>query len=557
MKTLQTIKTVIMCCALLIAGPHISVYAEDLSPVQLVGIDMEVKGLTSAQRLLRQIGVTSEVYEFDSYDDLEKFIVSLQQKMTNKRIFDEISYELIPELSDDLSVKRYRVWFYVDDAFTTLVIPYAKYDSNYGAKAGVKLFDHNVLGTLSELALTSTIRQEDLSWDEPVYFTSLTWNRIPFFGTTLDTAAELNIRQTVDGFTDGDLRTSFNFSDLSLLNHRFNISAQIHTFQLDQEYWGDSEIDISFSIHDIMITETHNLALSTTVSIDQNDHWFDDFAYTLFTGASVSGIDMLVTDITLNTGLNFAVDTYRISSELTSIYFGASDSYALPFGVSYATGIKYVIDLANSQQYITFDNSLSYGRIDWKHNYREGLSLSLSNSLTYRSHYLYEPPAVFPSYTAFHAKAFAILFDSMNIGSRFTGFYSAVDSVAFMNSTAEIPAQYMRGILDEDFPSYTGRYGGILNLNVMGTLIDLDGIAELIVSPFLDVGIFEGEEPGAGLRTEYSGGIEFYGIFDSYQSYPFNASIGLDLSDVSAWFARTLGDGTIGYEIMMSLNLFY
>ncbi len=136
MKITHIIKICAICCVLLITGPIISLYAEAISPVQLVGIDMEVKGLTSAQRLLRQIGVTSEVYQFDSYDDLEKFIVSLQQKMTNKRIFDEISYELIPELSDDLSVKRYRVWFYVDDAFTTLVIPYAKYDSNYGQKPG-------------------------------------------------------------------------------------------------------------------------------------------------------------------------------------------------------------------------------------------------------------------------------------------------------------------------------------------------------------------------------------------------------------------------------------
>ncbi len=538
---------------------------EDSVVYRIEDITIHVKGMTNGSLLLKRVGVTEEQYEFAAYEELEQFAAGVRQKMVNMRIFDDISYTISPVADNAADMGRTKVFhvaFLVDDAFTTLVIPYGKYDSNYGFKAGFKLYDHNLLGTLSDFAMTSNVKQTDLLWDEPEYFTTLKWKNISFFGSDLNISSEFTINQDNGVFGDGVLTTSGSMHGLSLFGHGISLSTKITTYQLDDGGgWGNSDIALSLALRDIKIPLGRSLALSSTISIDQNGSSFDAFEYTYSLNSTISNLNLFITKVNLTSGVDFAVYPLQATtSRLTSFHTTVSDSFVLPLHIRYSPSVNFVMNMDGKNPYFDFHNALSYSynKINWKHNFREGLSITLANSLNYDTVYSFNNHGNISNYTSLRATAFTIIFDRINIGSRMTAFYSPLDDYSFMNSSKN-PAEYMRGILNKNESldsAWRGKYGGVLNINVMATLIDLDGITEFIVSPFLDIGLFDGGSL-EDLNQVYSGGLELYCIFDKYKSYPFNASIGYNLKDVASYLRGDMDYSDLPFEILMSLDLFY
>ena len=72
------------------------------------------------------------------YATVEAMVQALEAKrnrLNNMRIFEEVSYTYEAIHADNTAI-RYRVKFFIDDAFSFIAIPYPKYDSNFGFRLG-------------------------------------------------------------------------------------------------------------------------------------------------------------------------------------------------------------------------------------------------------------------------------------------------------------------------------------------------------------------------------------------------------------------------------------
>ncbi|MGM0432669.1 MAG: hypothetical protein ACQEQU_08145 [Spirochaetota bacterium] len=526
-------------------------------------VEITVKGMSN-KRLLRDRLDFDLDKTFESFEGLEEYVKARRQTLVNMRVFDEISYTI----EEGSFESEYVVDFYIDDALTTLPIPYGKYDSNYGFKFGLKLFDTNLLGTLSDLKLTSFIAQKNNSWENKEYFNEMIWNDISLFGSTLDTKTKFQMNQDDQGFSGARFSTSILLKDLPLFSKNFSLSADLTAGQesaYDLSDWGIPTYNFNFSWKRLpFIENTITVGAGLKLEPDDEEAWI----YTLSGNTTLHDLSLPFTEFDFSMGTSYSFShrdftDMNIPPTLNSIYFQISDSYRLPLDTTFSTSTRFTVDprVSDLNPTLSFSNSLSRRKINWDHNYRKGLHFSLSNSLSYDLAYLFSgAPDPFPSYTKLSATGFAVLGDMINLGARLQAYYSSVDPYSFMKDSGTHPGEYMRGILDnnESLSDEARRYGGILNTNLTFTFLDFNGVAELLVSPFLDIGIFASNAQNELFETRFSGGVEGQWIFDKYKSYPFNVTLGANLKDVYSYMQGDIDRLLdIEYEILMTLELFY
>lgn len=530
-----------------------SVYAEETESdisYEIRNVEVRVIGITNRSLLKNLLDIDTQELQFATYEELETFCKEKRQQLINMRIFDDVSFEIEPTDIDGV----YDIRFVVDDSVTTLVLPYGKYDSNYGAKLGFKFYDKNLLGTLSDISITANVSQTSQSWDTREYYSVVNWKKISLFGSTMALKSEFNALQSDDGLYSGSTSLSCLLTDLPVFGHEFSITGAFRMYQLESEdwKWGNGTTDVTLTWKKLPFFN-HKLTIGASIGINQNGLTIDDNTYELSLSTTLHDVDMTVTDVNLLWGVSYNFTSDELAKNISELYFGVSDSFKLPLRTSFSTLSKFVIEPIEEEAYLSCSNTLSYNKINWKHNYRSGLNFSLSSSVEYDVDYFSAPPEKVPIYTTLNVTAFSILADVINIGGRFTGFYSTVNDYG-----VGVPAEKMRGILNVSFPDYAGKFGGILNTNITMTFLDIDGVAEVLVSPFADFGFFETDDADEGpMFFKYSGGLEATCIFDGYASYPFNVSVGADLEDVSRWLKEEIAFEDVEYEILISLNLFY
>lgn len=134
----------------------------------IIDYNFFISGKTMDGAIERLI-VPNSVEVFDSEDSLITALITKKQTLINQRIFKSIDYfYTLGEPIDE--VIPVTVSFEIEDARSFLVLPYPKYDSNYGTRLGVKLWDSNLFGTLSNLSGTLHATFEDNNWSNPIYF---------------------------------------------------------------------------------------------------------------------------------------------------------------------------------------------------------------------------------------------------------------------------------------------------------------------------------------------------------------------------------------------------
>ena len=135
---------------------------------KIVDYDFDVSGKTM-DFALKRIIVPSNEEVFDSEESLVKALDGKKQKLINQRVFKEVeySYFLGEDVDDVIPVS---VLFKIKDARSFLVLPYPKYDSNIGARLGVRLWDSNFLGSLANLTGVVHATFEDNDWSDPLYY---------------------------------------------------------------------------------------------------------------------------------------------------------------------------------------------------------------------------------------------------------------------------------------------------------------------------------------------------------------------------------------------------
>jgi len=121
--------------------------------------------------VVRKLIVPSDEEAFTTLEEAVAALDGKKQTLVNKRVFKGVAYTYTETEEDDVTYLD--VVFDIDDARTQLVLPYPKYDSNYGARLGLKYWNTNVLGTFSSLygVVHATFMPWDFSTTE--YFTDI------------------------------------------------------------------------------------------------------------------------------------------------------------------------------------------------------------------------------------------------------------------------------------------------------------------------------------------------------------------------------------------------
>lgn len=532
--------------------PITSLRAEQTIQYTIEKIILEPSGLTNPIFLRRSLGLESRPYTFTDEAGMVEFANGIKQKLNNMRIFDEISYSL--ERSE--AVQSYTLRFDIEDSFTMLPLPYGKYDSNYGYKLGVKLFDYNLLGTLTELKLTSNVRQVGNTWEEKAFFTSLELDHIPFFGKTMDIDSELNIVNDEGAWKYGSLTTSFSIPRIDLLGQNLSLSVSTDSNQISTTTDWYHSMDGTLSWKNIPYGKDRTFTFTSAIAIDQDSSDLSEYDSDLTLKTTFNNLDLEFTKFDMSIGMTLENLESSEPWMIDTIFITTGDSYTLPWNIRFAPSLELDFGLSDEDIDATLRNTLSYNKINWKGNLRRGLSFSISNTLSYDLDYLFDKPEVIPNYTILKTTAFIMPTSWMNLGFRANGIYAAGNDISFMNDSSIIPAEYLRGILNTSMNDYTGNLALTTNSHLMLKVIDIDGHVEMLGSAFFDFGIFQDSDT-LELDTYYAAGIEGICIFDDYRSYPFNVSVGANLKDVASWMQKEISFAEIEYEISMSLELFY
>lgn len=147
---------ILMCC---------SVFA---TSYRIIDYYFDVPGKTMDYAVKRLIVPDSEEI-FDSEENLVNALNGKKQTLTNQRVFKSVDYSyLLGECIDD--VVPVSVTFKIQDAKSFLILPYPKYDSNFGTRLGAKMWDSNLFGTLAQLYGNFHATFEDNNWSNPIYY---------------------------------------------------------------------------------------------------------------------------------------------------------------------------------------------------------------------------------------------------------------------------------------------------------------------------------------------------------------------------------------------------
>jgi hypothetical protein len=580
-----------------------------------------IKG-SSSERLIREMIVPVQGDDpFSSLESMERALEAKRNKLNNLRVFEEVSYSY-EKIHQDEQAIRYRVKFVIDDAFSFLAIPYPKYDSNYGLRIGLKAYDKNLFGSFADLYFVVNATQVDSSWEQWKWYSELEITDIPAGDSRFDVAGEFEAVQDSEGLSDIVYTGKIDWRDISfaqtgidfhvILDDYTTTTAnkldKLLTTSLDWKNlpwlkdqklhirpamqflqdapdapWEVDNASFYFSVSPFKINGEH-YTLSQTVKLKfPHEYVYGDTRLSLpatkFLGMSYS-FWLRSTNYYHLDNQNFYDNTYTVGNSL---------GFSLPFRGSYKG--SYEVSLRdrfdptysnlNLVPVVSTTQTLSFGSVNWKGNFRSGLKTSFRGDAKYalfsrdyqNMDYLnYQVQAELESYLALGSR--------LGLSGRVLGFYSHVPSFdwyknqafpEFLPNKETSASEALRGILDDTYESIVGaddyqKLGAVANIDATLMFIKFKGFAEGFMSVFMDVGVFTLTYPeGAGdnditqddliiLKTV---GVEGYGIMDKFPSYPIRGSLGFNLDDVMRHIRGEIAFSQIEFELSIGMGLHY
>lgn len=206
-----------------------------------------IKGKTQ-EWVVRNLIIPEKDESFSSLEELISSLNNKKQLLDNKRVFKSVEYSIntIEEVDDITYVD---VLFNLVDARTTLVIPYPKYDSNYGARIGLKYYNTNLMGTFS--SLNGTVHGTFMPWDFTTlkYFAEFDLSDF-YVGKTKVSAKFTGNATQAAGVSDYALTTSISNIELGRysMNMDFGFSKNSETkYTLSSSFYGLKLGSVSFT----------------------------------------------------------------------------------------------------------------------------------------------------------------------------------------------------------------------------------------------------------------------------------------------------------------------
>ncbi len=579
----------------------------------------EIKG-KSSEKLIREMVVPTEGdVPFKSEAALVKALEEKRNKLNNLRVFEEVSYTYEAIHADNTAI-RYRVKFFIDDAFTFLPIPYPKYDSNYGFRVGVKAYDKNLFGTFADLFFVVNATQIESSWTDwdwysemritgipawngdidiygefeavqsegPVlkdvfYSGNIDWKGIPLAQTTLDFNVDLAEITSTSSKFDRTLTTSATWANLPWFNSKLRVKPSFTFVQDDiAAPWNIDSASFYSSVNPIRVNG-EEYVFSNTMTLKFPHQYIRSNSSLRLSNAKLFGLPL---SFWMSADNRYHMDNQQFYNNTYTV--GTSLGFSLPFKSEYkgsyevsvrdgfdttTTAIEHVPLLSTTQ-------TLSFGRVNWEDNFRKGMKGSIRADAdyalfdrTWNNDYLsYSVQGQFETYLKFGKR--------LGISARGMGFYSDVPSFDWYSGQSfpeflpdgEVSAsEALRGILDKSYEKIVGeddyqKLGGVVNIDATLMFIKFKNFAEGFMSAFMDVGVFTtavGESSGSNTVSSEdliilkTVGIEGYGILDKFPSYPIRGSLGFNLDDVVSHFNGEIAFSDIEFELTVGMGLHY
>ena len=523
---------------------------------EIVDYSFSITGKTDPAELSRIVGSTGSV--FDSIDELEEFLDEKKQDLINLRLFSDVVYHYTVSNNVSKGIYAVEVSFMIWDAKSFFIIPYPKYDSNYGFKLGVKMYNKNLGGKLTNFYGYFGFSQQKNQFKKGQFDWEFSVKDIKLGTATMSASTTGGI----DLLKWDNTGLSFNTGIYHVRIKDFDLSASAGLSiaplgSAKDSPWGLSELTgtVSFKFDN---EKMDNPAFSTTLTQNLLTYEFDtssQFSRNLQYGGIYSLTALNTEQIDKPDEVNKGLDFIEIGTGIGRD-FPLFDYLKLNMLLMFYVQYDYNEELVVPYFDLSFISSKS--DIDWVGNYRKGFSYDLRmdllsypiNETDRNSFRLWLSASGFYPLTSWFNPSMRI---SMTTSDRFQYF-------AF-NKKAEI-ADYIRGVrldnalVDTDIvPMHTNAIA--INLDFMLKFITIRNFCKSYVTPFVDILIVNEESADPGFDSIVTVGGEGIVILDDFPGYPIRGSLGINANDLVDWMKGRKGLSEVEYEIYIGMGFLY
>ena len=540
-----------------------------------------IKGKTTDSALSEFVGEPGAT--FSTLEDMEAHIADKRQQLYNKRIFHEVGFTYtLEDMGGDVFMAD--VVIYIDDARTFIILPFPKYDSNYGFEFKVKAMDSNFLGTFATLEGNIALSQRDNSFKKGALDWDITISSLKLKNATISLTAEGAFYFSSWNSSNASLKASISDIKLGKLGLEGSISFKIGPDGTDKtDSWSLKSITTSLgesydfgsillknSTSFTMVPDPENelrvlpYTITDTVGLTfRHPSLSSPTLSTTFTYYFMSEVFTTETTFTnkmdnfygITTTAYFATSQTKFDDGLDSFKpgFGISRGFSLFNKISFTPSVMvylpYYIAPALLDPYMVTTLPFSYGSINWlENNFRKGLQFSLTGSDVY-SFFNETHSLSLTGNAVFHYPVTSWFNPSARLDIKWA---NSLLNINYDDSYSE----KLRGIRNdnEDINKYR-KFGMILNMDLLFNFIRINDFCSTYAIPFMD--IFVGSNDDDNLETLLTIGGEGIIVLDDYPSFPIRGSLGFNAKDLMNWMKGDIGLTDVEFEIFIGLHYFY
>ncbi len=442
---------------------------------QIGTVKYDMKGLTREEALKRAVSIDTET-QFTSLIFFYAYLKKLETEFKNIRTLETVRLEPLYAKPNAQNLCMVTLIIHTKDTFNFIALPYPKYDSNSGFSLKVKAKDNNFIGTMRPFNFDFSFQGGNPKSISANCDFVYPYEAGPFFASqAFESEFDLNI--------DGPQNATFKLGTTSAFLYRYKFLTVI--FGLTQSF----NIDTNYGAKIGNKGYTYYFQTKPFVSLPITIAHFKNFGSLVYTPRFL-----------LKKNWSFSKE--------------ANDTMK---SVSIEAG-----------------HSLVFGKVSWKHNFREGLDFKISNDYSYNI-YWKGKSRISISTTV---KGFLSFFNRFGIYSRMNFFYN------FNNTQTDSAGKMLRGILDRRLSTDMALS---CNIDIPIKILSTELVAttdrnwtrffdfELQFVPFLDFAFVHDMATKRYFSPKdawCSGGLEVIVFPAKFRSISVRASLGFDLKEL-------------------------
>lgn len=587
--------------ASLIAEEGVLLTSDDVQFYEITEYRFVVDGKTKAGPLRHLVIPSGGDPLFDSEAKMVRALNAKRQTLVNQRLFTDVSYKYELIAYHDKTA-AFVVTFYIVDSKTFLMVPYPKFSNDKtGLQLGIKAYEKNIFGMLGTLTLTASTAQNDggvVGWEHRRDLLELSITGLPLkdasanitvgYDKVKSQGANLTLKTALSNIRLPGSKLGFGFEYIRkegnpTTDFKFNIglsSIQVFGVNLALSGYGEFKPQADFTAWNPVLwglktsygpfnQNGGRYTLATNVEFNGYQKTTGEFTNLYVSNVLTQhGLRFFKYPISFNIAANFNMPIESMYIKNANVSSTIGTSFTLPFGFRASVSTQPLVEYKDSIRFNEGDvlplsfvtaASLTSGSINWKGNFREGHTISLSYK---RQDYLQKNNESDYWYLEGKASWFPFIAYHVNPSFQLTGFYTG-DTIKrkFLPSDTKSLGDYFRGYLSSSsaLSKMNGKalsWGAVGTINLTTDFINF-GFAKSYASPFLDIGVFGDAEAENGYAIVSTIGLDGWIIFNKHPAYPIRGSLGFNLEDLRKAFAKELEWKSVEWELFIGFDLHF